>query len=368
MPEPRGVETLITPGFRIRGKWGGNDTPPSAEQGSSTHQFYCSILIHHIVIEFTESRPGSRRCTRLRRVETPKAYPTGVPHKALRLALRLLVYVVLFIATAFFASPLLLWVLSYPAGAIAAEVFAAIVANWLTLRIWEDRRIFELGLWWTRQSSENLAIGLLGGAGSASLVLAPPILLGIAHIVSAPNDYPTVGSIVLVTLLLSAGVVGEELLFRGYGFQVLLAAAGPFATILPVGVIFALLHGSNPNATTLGIANTAAFGILFGYAYLRSRDLWLPIGLHLGWNFTLPLFGVNLSGFKMKMAVYEMSWSAGDLWSGGEYGPEASILTSAVIVLLAFYLWKAPIRWQPSTLTDPPAENPVCEPSARLPL
>jgi hypothetical protein len=69
----------------------------------------------------------------------------------------------------------------------------------------------------------------------------------------------------------------------------------------------------------------------------------------------------------MKMTGYEMSWTAGSLWSGGEYGPEASILTSVVVVLLAFYLAKAPIRRQPSPLTDPPAESPECEPSASLP-
>jgi hypothetical protein len=147
----------------------------------------------------------------------------------------------------------------------------------------------------------------------------------------------------------------------------LLANAGPSATILPVGIVFALLHSGNPNASYLGLANTAGFGILFGYAYLRSRDIWLPLGLHFGWNFTLPLFGVNLSGLKMKMTGHEMVWTAGPLWSGGEYGPEASILTSAVLICLSLALWKAPICRQFSPLTDPPAESAVCEPSPSLP-
>ena len=138
----------------------------------------------------------------------------------------------------------------------------------------------------------------------------------------------------MLTLLLAAGAVGEEMFFRGYGFQVLLATCGPWATVVPVGVVFALLHSANPNATWLGIVNTAGFGILFGYAYLRSRDLWLPIGLHFGWNFTLPLFGVNVSGLRMRMTGHEMVWTAGKLWSGGDYGPEASLLTSGVMVLL----------------------------------
>jgi len=167
--------------------------------------------------------------------------------------------------------------------------------------------------------------------------------------------------------LLAAGAAGEELFFRGYGFQLLLAALGPYATIVPVGVAFALLHSLNPNASWLGIANTAGFGILFGYAYLRSRDLWLPIGLHFGWNLTFPLFGATLSGLRINMTGYEISWTAGALWSGGDYGPEASVLTSAVLLLLFAFLWKAPIRRQSSPLTGPPAESAVCDPSPSLP-
>jgi membrane protease YdiL (CAAX protease family) len=129
-----------------------------------------------------------------------------------------------------------------------------------------------------------------------------------------------------------------------------------------VGVLFGLLHGTNPSANWISTANTAGFGILFGYAYLRSRDLWLPIGLHFAWNFTLTLFGVNVSGLRMKVTGYEMSWTAGSLWSGGEYGPEASVLTLAVLALLFAYVWKAPVRRQFSQIVDR-AGSAECEPS-----
>ena len=67
-------------------------------------------------------------------------------------------------------------------------------------------------------------------------------------------------ALVFATAMLACGAAGEELLFRGYGFQIMLAEIGPFATILPVSVLFALLHGANPNANWYGIANTAGFG------------------------------------------------------------------------------------------------------------
>jgi membrane protease YdiL (CAAX protease family) len=127
-------------------------------------------------------------------------------------------------------------------------------------------------------------------------------------------------------------------------------------------VLFAALHSFNPNAGYLGLANTAGFGILFGYAFLRSYDLWLPIGLHFGWNVTLPLFGVNVSGLKIGVTGYTLEWTAGSLWSGGEYGPEASILTSAAMLILFAYLWKAPIRRQSAVLLDPPAGEVTCVP------
>jgi membrane protease YdiL (CAAX protease family) len=271
----------------------------------------------------------------------------------LQLATHLAVYIFLFILS----TTLFGWVLietGYLVGITATHLLAAGFTNWLVLRIYENRKLIDLGLWAERASSENLVIGLLGGAGAALLVLLPALLTGAARLIATPDNQPGPGTLIFVLVLLAAGAVGEELVFRGYGFQILLAALGPSLTIIPVGIVFALLHSANPHATWFGIVNTAGFGILFGYAYWRSRDLWLPFGLHVGWNFTLPLFGVPLSGLRMNVTGHEMSWTAGVLWSGGEYGPEASILTSAALVLLSLYLWKAPVRRQFSPLTDPP--------------
>ncbi len=283
----------------------------------------------------------------------------------LRIAIHVSVYVVLFILS----TTLFGWVLietGYLVGITATHLLAAAFTNWLVLRIYENRSLVDLGLWWDRASSRNLLVGLAGGAGAASLVLLVPLAAGAARIVRTPDDQPGIGTLIFVLALLAAGAVGEELVFRGYGFQVLLAALGPYLTIVPVGIVFALLHGANPNASRIGIANTAGFGILFGYAYWRSRDLWLPFGLHVGWNFTLPLFGVPLSGLRMNVTGHEMSWTAGALWSGGEYGPEASVLTSGALLLLSLYLWKAPVRRQLSPLTGPPIGSTKCEPPQPL--
>jgi membrane protease YdiL (CAAX protease family) len=279
-----------------------------------------------------------------------------------KLAIRVAVYVVIVWLAREFLGPMLVWI-GYFVGNLTATLAIALVANLLALRFFTELRLVDLGMAWNRTAMENLALGILGGAGAAVLVLAPALLDGQAHLAATPKDQPSMGAMIFVVALLAFGSFGEELMMRGYGFQILVANCGAWAAIIPTGLVFALLHTANPGASWLSVANTAGFGILFGYAFVRSRDLWLPAGLHFGWNVTLPLFGVNVSGLRMKVTGHDMVWSAGNLWSGGDYGPEASLLTSFCMLALAVYLWKAPIRRQPSPLTDPvpPTEEASCE-------
>ena len=280
-----------------------------------------------------------------------------------KLAIRVAVYVVIVWLAREFVGPIVVWVADYFVGSLTGTLIFALIANILALRFFTRLRLVDIGIAWNRASMDNIGLGILGGAGAATLVLAPALLFREAHIASTPAEQPSFVVMVFVITLLALGAMGEELMMRGYGFQILLANCGVWATIIPVGLVFAFLHTANPNASRLGMINTAAFGVLFGYAFVRSRDMWLPAGLHFGWNVTLPLFGVNVSGLRMKMTGHDMVWTAGNLWSGGDYGPEASLLTSFVVIVLALYIWKAPIRRQASPLTDPPAEpkEEVCE-------
>jgi membrane protease YdiL (CAAX protease family) len=280
----------------------------------------------------------------------------------LRLILQVLLYAFLFFATSWAFGPLFAWVGDYLAGVTTTVLVAACFANWLSMRIFEGRGLADIGLAWNPASIRNLGLGIAGGAGSAALVVAAALVTGLAGIVGVPGASTQFRTVAFVAVLLWFGAAGEEIFFRGYAFQRLLAVLGPAATVLPVGVLFAVLHAANPHATPLGLANTAGFGIVFGFAFLRSRDIWLPTGLHFGWNVTLPLFGVNVSGLKIAMTGSRLEWNAGPLWSGGEYGVEASVLTSGVLFLLFAWLWRAPVRRQLSVLLDPPGGTPPCVP------
>jgi uncharacterized protein len=233
----------------------------------------------------------------------------------------------------------------------ALSTFAAAgVANAIVLRIYERGQLADIGLGWTAASRRNLALGILGGGGAGMLVLVGPLLVQVADLEPAPDSHFHWPSLLLVSIVLLFGSVGEEMLFRGYGFQVLVKAIGPFATILPMAVLFGLAHTQNLHFTWVALLNTVLWGIVLGYAFVLSGDLWLPVGLHFGWNWVLPLLGANLSGFTMGVTGYALHWKIGAPWSGGEYGPEGGWLTSAVVVALFFYLHKVPIQHQDAFL------------------
>jgi hypothetical protein len=253
--------------------------------------------------------------------------------------------------------PLMLPLAGYLVAAALSTFGAAAIANAIAVRVYERGDLGAVGLGWGAASVRNLLLGLAGGVGAALFVLAPALVLGLAEWKKAEGWDGSVSSVLFVALVLLFGAIGEELLFRGYGFQVLLQTLGRFATILPMAVLFGAAHSNNQNASPLGIVNTVLWGVLFCFAFLRSRDLWLPIGIHYGWNLTLPLFGATLSGFTMKVTGYSMHWKIADVWSGGEYGPEAGLLTTAAVAILFAMLGRAPVMPQTSSLYRPADES-----------
>jgi uncharacterized protein len=268
--------------------------------------------------------------------------------KLLGMLLRVGVYALIAFFSYYFVFPIIFAFLGTPVLVISTlgTFAAAAVANTLALRIYERGTLSDIGLGWTAASRRNLSLGMLGGIGAALVVVALPLALRLADFEPVPNGRLHWPSLLFVSILLLFGAVGEEMLFRGYGFQVLVRGIGPFATILPVAVLFGLAHSQNLNFGLLALTNTILWGVVLGFAYLRSGDLWLPIGLHFGWNWALPLLGVNLSGFTMDVTGYAMHWRLGERWSGGAYGPEGGLLTTVVAIGLFFYVGKAPIQHQ----------------------
>ncbi len=183
--------------------------------------------------------------------------------------LRAGVYIFLCIAAVYISTAPIVWFGAefLFVGVTLGSFIAAIVANWIALRIYDDGRLRDIGLGWSRVSLRNLALGISGGMGAASLVLAPPLAVHLARFEPIQGAHVGWDTFLFITAALAAGSAGEEILFRGYGFQMLMRVWGPHTAIFTVGAVFAALHGGNPNSTWLGVLNTAGFGVL-----LRLRD------------------------------------------------------------------------------------------------
>jgi membrane protease YdiL (CAAX protease family) len=284
-------------------------------------------------------------------MQTPQLPPPESPPASTRLSiiLRLAFYIGSGIA-GLEIFPLLLYPLfGVVVSATLGLFLIAVLANVITMRIFDRRPLAEIGLSGHKGWAQNLGWGILIGAGSVALMLSAPLLAGTGHLVPrAGASSASWQSLAFYIVILLFGAAGEEILFRGYAFQLLIQKIGPWATVLPISVLFGFAHTGNPNATTLAIANTIIWGIFLGYAFLRSHDLWLPIGLHYGWNAVLPLFGVNLSGLTIEVTRYSYQWDLGPLWSGGSYGPEGGVLTTIFLIALFFLLSRTPIVPQPA--------------------
>jgi hypothetical protein len=291
--------------------------------------------------------PGSAR--------PPETRPAG-PDTRLGTILR----VAFFVGTVVIALWLFTWLFSL-FGVVVAGTFSLFLtglsANLLTMRIFDRRPLADIGLGGGAGTRRNFLIGILAGGGTAAAMLVAPLLARTGHLVAREHAAFNWPSLLFYLAVLLFGAGGEEMIFRGYAFQLLIEKIGPFATILPVGVIFGFGHSFNPNATKLAVLNTMLWGILLGYSFLRSHDLWLPIGLHYGWNAVLPLFGVNLSGLTIEVTRYFYQWDLTPLWSGGAYGPEGGLLTTIFVIALFFLLARAPVVPQPAaiarTLNEP---------------
>jgi membrane protease YdiL (CAAX protease family) len=244
------------------------------------------------------------------------------------------------------------WILDAPILVATLGTFAAgLLANLLTMRIFDRRTLADIGLGNQPGWSNNLLLGIGLGASAAVVLLVLPLLAHGAHF-QGRSDSPHANwlgwilSLMTYLACLLFGAAGEESIFHGYAFQLLVQKLGPFATVLPVGLLFGLAHGANPAASKLGLLNTSLWGVLLGYAFLRSRDLWLPIGMHYGWNAILPLFGANLSGYTIEITRYAYRWDLPPVWSGGAYGPEGGLLTTFAIALLFVALTRSPVTPQ----------------------
>jgi membrane protease YdiL (CAAX protease family) len=236
-----------------------------------------------------------------------------------------------------------LWSVASGHGSI---LFSSLVIGWACGALLEGLPFKALGTmphrgWW-----RNLLIGSLLGAGSLFLAaLLTTVTRGIRFSLD-PAGPKLIGQTLGVSILvfLFAGAA-EEMLFRGYPLQTLTRANLAWLGVLLTSVPFAAAHLGNPNAVAgFTFINTALAGVWLAVAYLRTRSLWLPFGLHWSWNWAqASLLGLPVSGInRIAPAPLLKAVNLGPDWlTGGAYGIEGGAACTIALLVSTIIIWRA---------------------------
>lgn len=216
-------------------------------------------------------------------------------------------------------------------GAVAMAMCYLTTVRWI-----EKRQAPELKPRW---KAAEFGAGIAVGVGLFSLVMAVLWVIGIYR----PSGWGTFGGLGSGLLFALSAAVLEEIIFRAYLFRLLSAAVGTWIAVLLTSALFGAAHAANHGATLFSsFAIAVEAGVLLAAAYALTGRLWLPIGLHLGWNFAEgTIWGMSVSGGGVTRSLTHGNLSGAPILTGGAFGPEASI----VAIMLCFAVGATLLWW-----------------------
>ena len=220
----------------------------------------------------------------------------------------------------------------------------AVLAGWICNRWLEGLPWRALGLSFHSHWLRDLLVGsVIGGASLAIAALIAAVAGGVRFGFSGSEFLLSIfRSLSATALLFVVGALAEEALFRGYPLQTLSRAGLIWLAVLLTSVPFGIIHIWNPNATLFSSTNTALAGVWLGVAYLRTRSLWFPLGVHWAWNWVQgSLFGLPVSGLALSNHPLLQSFDKGPAWlTGGSYGIEGGLACTIALVISTLFIWR----------------------------
>jgi membrane protease YdiL (CAAX protease family) len=193
---------------------------------------------------------------------------------------------------------------------------------------------------------QQALIGFIAGGGILSVSVIAGWLVEHEKISSTLSTLPSAfGSVLLLSVNFLLVAVGEEMLFRGFVLRQLQRGLGAWAAIAISGGLFGVFHLATPDASRVSTAVISLSGVLFAVLVVRTGSLWCSMGLHAGWNwFEGFVWGQPVSGKLTGVTMLKSDVYGDSIWTGGRYGPEASIpiaivLIAAIVLVVA---WRRP--------------------------
>jgi membrane protease YdiL (CAAX protease family) len=244
-----------------------------------------------------------------------------------------------------------------------ALILAALISGYLCARFLEGLPWRSLGLTihggWLRDLGFGSVVGIISLAIAVLIAAAGG---GIRINFSTSPATAVARTLVGTIIIFIIAALAEEAMFRSYFLQTFTRVPLIWFGVILTSLAFASVHLENPNLVPAAVANTTIAGVWLAVAYIRTRSLWLPLGLHWSWNWALDsLFGLPVSGMRIGAHSLLVGTDVGPAWlSGGNYGIEGGAACTVALILSTLFLWRT--SWLSATpelkkLTS--QENPV---------
>jgi membrane protease YdiL (CAAX protease family) len=302
----------------------------------------------------------------------------------LRSGWRMAIFAVAFLVCVRITQPILFWIFalalhrslielsnsnwSFVAGHGSILISATLI-GWACGALLEELPFRALGCSLHRGWLRNLGFG--SALGAATLFLAGLLATatrGIHFRFDLAGERAIGETLALSALLFVFAAAAEEILFRGYLLQTLTRAQLAWLGVFLTSVPFAAVHLNNPHAVPgFTFVNTALAGVWLAAAYLRTRSLWLPLGLHWAWNWAqASLLGLPVSGIeRIAPAPLLQAMNAGPDWlTGGAYGIEGGAACTVALLISTLVIWRTKL-FTPADVASEQTHNVIAFPDIK---
>lgn len=219
---------------------------------------------------------------------------------------------------------------------LGVNALTSLLLYWVVVRITAQRPVYELNSpGWLKEFGAGLLLG----------VVLISVIIGVLYAMGHYKVEGTqIGMGILLALFIGIGpAFAEEVIYRGFVLRLLDKAIGSIPAILLTSVVFGLVHASNKYVSLMqSLLLGISAGLLLGACYYLTRRLWLPIGLHLTWNFVQGgIYNSDVSGNGYTGGLLKGSFNGPEYLTGGKMGIEGSVISIGltIVVGIIFLIW-----------------------------